>query len=836
MKIEELTSSIKREEIVMPEFQREFVWNKARIRELVQSLLNSYPVGGILVWKTDNPPQLKGLTFKKDIETNRSYQVLLDGQQRSTALYMLITGELPPYYSQAEIIDDPRSLAFNLYTRELKYWNQKLMSNDQSWQLVTEIMQDKVKWYVLAGNIHKKFLKMGELANHIFDFDISDRARAYGEFRSLIESAGLQMDYIGGSLWKIFLPTKEINIKNGDLEKFYIGTIRGLGKSWGPNRVKWETSDHKIDKDTFLEFWHSKILAEANKLAVDHSDQDELMTKFGDNYSDLVGIKKLDIFRQDIPQSADFGAAIDIFDKINSQGVQLSQADLALTHITAIWPDARRRMKSYLTQLERMNFKLNLIFTTRLLILCACERASLDSLSSTSFEPIRRLDERDLEIAWAKCEDTFSYVVDVLRGEKITNSEIIKSKSVLLPMFYYALQSGGQFNSDDERRWAIYWLHNALIWGRYSASADQKLEEDINVIKNSAGNIWQGLLTHILDQRGRLTIEARDLEGSGTNGRFFNSYYVMLKHRGAKDWFTGVSLDSPEDSNFATNRHHIFPKALLRKSGFSEDNKIQRAIINELSNLAIITETTNIKISDKSPNRYIPDILENYPSSLHDHLIPDTEALWEVERYTEFLEQRRKAIAKAMNDFLNSYKNDKTLEKQSPKAELLWTLPESENLEFKESWQYDIFQSERDNKPVKNQKLQLSCIKTVAAFLNSSGGDLLVGVSNDNQISGLDRDMQFVDGSIDKLELKITQALATAIGVEKAPYYKITFPNLDGKVACHISVKANFNSKTWVNFGGTEAFYIRHGNSTRTLSGEEADQYWSERENVETVD
>jgi uncharacterized protein with ParB-like and HNH nuclease domain len=45
MKIEELTSSIKREEIVMPEFQREFVWNKARIRELVQSLLNSYPVG-----------------------------------------------------------------------------------------------------------------------------------------------------------------------------------------------------------------------------------------------------------------------------------------------------------------------------------------------------------------------------------------------------------------------------------------------------------------------------------------------------------------------------------------------------------------------------------------------------------------------------------------------------------------------------------------------------------------------------------------------------------------------------------------------------------------------
>ena len=832
MKIEELISSIKREEIVMPEFQREFVWNKARIKELVQSLLNSYPVGGILIWKTDSPPQLKGQTFKDGHETGRTYQVLLDGQQRSTALYMLSTGELPPYYSQEEIMDDPRSLAFNLYTRELKYWNQKLMANDDSWQLITEIMQDRVKWYVLAGNVYKKFLKMGELANHTFDFSISDR-RPFGEFRSLIESAGLHMDYIGGSLWKIFLPTKEVNIKNSELEKFYVGSIRGLGKSWAPNKVKWEADDHKIDKNTFLEFWQNKILAEATKLALDHSDQDELMTRFGDNYTDLVGIRKLDIFRQDIPQSADFGDAIDIFDKINSQGVQLSQADLALTHITAIWPDARRRMKTYLTQLENMNFKLNLIFTTRLLILCACERASLDSLSSTSFEPIRRLQLDELETAWTKCEDTFSYIVDVLRGEKITNSEIIKSKSVLLPIFFYALQSGGRFNSDSERRWAIYWLHNALIWGRYSGSADQRLEEDINVIKNSTGNIWQGLLSNILDQRGRLNIEARDLEGSGTNGRFFNSFYVMLKHRGAKDWFTGVSLDSPEDKNFATNRHHIFPRALLKKSGFSEDNKIQRAIINELSNLAIITDTTNLKISDKSPKEYIPDIVERYPSSLNDHLIPDTEELWEVGHYKEFLDYRRTEIAKAMNKFLNNYTDDGQVEKQPPSAELLWSLPESENLEFKESWQYDIFQSERDGKPVKNPKLQLSCIKTVAAFLNSSGGDLLIGVSDDNQVSGLDRDMQFSNYSIDKLELMITQALASAIGVEKAPYYKITFPNLDGKVACHISVQANFNSKTWVKFGSEVYFFIRHGNSTRSISGEEADQYWSERENTE---
>jgi uncharacterized protein with ParB-like and HNH nuclease domain len=44
MKIEELISSIEREEIVVPEFQREFVWNRSRARELIYSLLNEYPI------------------------------------------------------------------------------------------------------------------------------------------------------------------------------------------------------------------------------------------------------------------------------------------------------------------------------------------------------------------------------------------------------------------------------------------------------------------------------------------------------------------------------------------------------------------------------------------------------------------------------------------------------------------------------------------------------------------------------------------------------------------------------------------------------------------------
>ena len=43
-------------------------------------------------------------------------EILLDGQQRSTALYLMIEGKIPPYYSINDITKDPRTLAYNLYT------------------------------------------------------------------------------------------------------------------------------------------------------------------------------------------------------------------------------------------------------------------------------------------------------------------------------------------------------------------------------------------------------------------------------------------------------------------------------------------------------------------------------------------------------------------------------------------------------------------------------------------------------------------------------------------------------------------------------------------------
>jgi hypothetical protein len=838
MEISDLISEIKHERIVVPEFQREFVWNRSRSKELIDSLLNKYPVGGILLWKTNEPPHLKGETFKNEQKNNGIYEVLLDGQQRTTALYMLINDEIPPYYNESEIGDDPRNLAYNLQSRELKYWNSASMEQNGPWQLVTEIMKGAVEPATVAVDIHQKFAKLNDVLNFDFDFDIPKENRTLGRVRTLIESTGINIKHSSQQMWKIFLPSKTVDVTYAELANLHVGSVRSIPEN------EWTEEDHKVDKDRFLEFWKSKVIPDVEQLIKDNSDISALVTLFTVNGQHLKNIKNFDIFKQSIPETATFSDAIDIFDKINSQGVHLSNGDLALTHITAIWPDARRKMKEFKKELSSKNFDFNLTFMTRLLILASCGRASLSSLSALSYEPIRELSEVQLSSAWNTCESVFTYLIDVLCGEKITNSEFIRSKNVLLPLFYYVLKNGGSFETEQQRKLAIYWFHNSLIWGRYAGSSDQKLEEDIQIIKTFSENVWSELLGKIVDQRGRLKIEPSDLEGQGSDGRLFNTFHVMLKHYGAQDWVTGVSLDSPENSGFSTDRHHIFPKSLLKTAGYSDQNKIQKALINEISNIAIITNVTNKKISDKSPSHYLPKIRDKYPSALKNQLIPDRPDLWETDKYLNFLISRRELIAENVNSFLETYRTDDVADTSEPNVETLCTMLESELLEFKETFQFDIRKSIEEEKDIKNKELHLACIKTVAGFMNSNGGDLIIGVSDNKdlngleRVEGLDRDLIFmnkassVGDKIDQLEQTVSQVLVNALGPSKIPHYTIKFPEIEDKFICHVHVNPCRSSKTWVNFHGKQQFYVRDCNGTRLLDGHQADEYWSERKNT----
>ena len=89
--VETLLSNIKSGSIAIPEMQRPFVWDSSKVRDLVDSLYKGFPVGYIIVWQN---PDVK----LKDGTKSSGKKVLIDGQQRITAMAAAIIGQ--------EVLDD----------------------------------------------------------------------------------------------------------------------------------------------------------------------------------------------------------------------------------------------------------------------------------------------------------------------------------------------------------------------------------------------------------------------------------------------------------------------------------------------------------------------------------------------------------------------------------------------------------------------------------------------------------------------------------------------------------------------------------------------------------
>jgi hypothetical protein len=145
---------------------------------------------------------------------------------------------------------------------------------------------------------------------------------------------------------------------------------------------------------------------------------------------------------------------------------------------------------------------------------------------------------------------------------------------------------------------------------------------------------------------------------------------------------------------------------------------------------------------------------------------------------------------------------------------------ESNLLEFKSTFQWDVRQKK------KNPDLRAGTINTIAAFNNTDGGDLLIGVEDNKNIFGLEKDYfllkkQNKDGFL----LLLTQEIGNKISKDFITKIKIQFHTINKKDICKIIVKFG-DDAVWVKENKkSETFYIRTQNSTRSLSPREATEY-----------
>ncbi len=168
-------------------------------------------------------------------------------------------------------------------------------------------------------------------------------------------------------------------------------------------------------------------------------------------------------------------------------------------------------------------------------------------------------------------------------------------------------------------------------------------------------------------------------------------------------------------------------------------------------------------------------------------------------------------IRSNLNRTLEVYKNSE-YSNELAKQEALEIIQsgESEKLEFKSTITTNIRTGEND------KRMEKAVLKTIVAFLNTSGGILMIGVSDDGSIYGVDEN---VFDSRDKMNLHLTHMISSKIGDEFFPY--ISFRNIDMEEGKSIIRVDCFKCKkpVFVKEGKTEEFYVRSGPSSVELTG-----------------
>ena len=161
---------------------------------------------------------------------------------------------------------------------------------------------------------------------------------------------------------------------------------------------------------------------------------------------------------------------------------------------------------------------------------------------------------------------------------------------------------------------------------------------------------------------------------------------------------------------------------------------------------------------------------------------------------------------------------ENTFQKE-PDIERLLAENEHDKLEFKSSLRFDhkIGQANRD--------LEKAAMKTIAAFLNSKGGHLVLGVNDARVPLGIEYDYQTIQRKDrDGFENHFTQTFNSMIGPEFRNLIKLWFPRRDGHDLCVVQVLAS-PRPAYFKADNNEQFYMRTGNISVALKLSEIESY-----------
>lgn len=580
--IETLLAWVNSGEIAIPEIQRPFVWDSSKVRDLMDSLYQGYPIGYVIAWRNPN-------VRLKDGSLSEGKKILIDGQQRVTALTAAILGQyvVNKTYERIKI-----RIAFHPIDERFEVQNPAILK-DKTW--LPDIA------HAINGDLF-------EIADQYFELNPEvDKKQVRNAFSNLMN-----------------IPKKQIGIIElaADLE---IETVTEIFIRINSKGVVLSQADFAM-----------------SKIASNTEYNGNELRKAIDYFCHLAIAP--DFYKHIVDNDKEF-AATELFQKM--QWLKTENEDLYdpdyndLIRVAFTTQFNRGRLADLVSLLSGRNFE---------------TRSYEDEIAERSFATLKTGVTNFIN------ETNFKRFLMIVKSAGFISPKLIRSQNAInfAYIVYLKLKDLG-VNSVALESYVRRWLVYSILTGRYSGSPESAFDFDIKQItqkpfdeylkEKEEGELSEAFWNASLPQ---------SLDTSVASSPYFHVFLAAQVKANDRGFLSRDVLVSDLIS-LRGDIHHLFPKDYLKKNG------LDRSKYNQIANYVYMQSEINIKVGNKPPKAYFEVVKEqmlsgNYQVSglsneqqLEENLkmncVPSEIEAMSIEDYNEFLVLRRKLMATKIKDY-----------------------------------------------------------------------------------------------------------------------------------------------------------------------------------------
>lgn len=583
--IETLLAWVKSGEIAIPEIQRPFVWDASQVRDLLDSLYQGYPIGYIIAWK--NP------TVKlKDGTLSEGKKILIDGQQRVTALTAALLGQ-------------------RVVNKEYKSINIKIAFHpiDERFEVSNPAIERDASWFSDICPIVTGELRVTKLIKDYCDAN-PDADPAIVEDR---------IELLKG------VTKKQIGMIElaGDLD---IETVTEIFIRINSKGVVLSQADFAMSKIAANEDLGGNVLRKAIDYFCHLARAPEFAVQIEENDAEFV--------------ATPYWQAIKWLKQDNEDLYDPSYSDLLRVAFMSQFP--RGKIADLVGLLSGRNFE---------------TRTYEREIEEDSYEKLT------VGVMDFVNQTHFQRILMIIKSAGFVTNTLIRSAGALNFAYVLYLRLKARYSNDPRiESWVRRWFVMSLLTGRYSSSPESSMDFDIRQIDSLP---FDEILTEI--EAAKLSSAfwdvglVQDFNTSSNSRPSLHVFWAAQAKLGDRGLFS-KDIKATELLVHQGDIHHIFPKNFLKGKGNS------RAEYNQVANYALTQQEINIKIGDKNPSEYFAQALSqcesgnpifggiqdrtNLLQNFKENCIPvDIVLSGNLNDYPVFLAERRILMAKKIRDY-----------------------------------------------------------------------------------------------------------------------------------------------------------------------------------------